>query len=171
MLSREHHGPRAVLHALERLAGGYGAEIARVQQDLAVAEAQLRDYQARIGQPFAHDGYLLQLTALRDQLKAGLSGATAPEGESTVPQLAEQIKALRAAHTVEAAPERTSKRRTQAEEPITARIRRRAETPSSSGQHAALQSEDRQGSHADGAWQRKLAEEAKANTRRVMEPC
>jgi hypothetical protein len=169
MLSREHHGPRAVLNALERLAGGYGAEVARVQQDLAVAEAQRRDYQARLGQPFAHDGYLQQLTALRDQLKARLSGATAPEGEPTVPELAERIKALRAAHTVEATAERTSKRRTQAEEPITARIRRRAETPPS-GQHAAFQSEGRQGSHVEGAWQRKLAEQAKANTRRVMEP-
>jgi hypothetical protein len=121
-------------------------------QDLAVAEAQLRDYQARIGQPFAHDGYLHQLTALRDQLKAGLSGATSQEDEPTVPELAERIKGLRAAHTVEATPERTGKRRTQAELPITARIRRRAETPSPPGQLTALQSEGRQGSPAEGAW-------------------
>ena len=48
-LSREHHGPRAVLNALERLAGGYGAECDRVRQDLVLAESQLRDYQARLG--------------------------------------------------------------------------------------------------------------------------
>ncbi len=73
-LSREHQGPRAVLNALERLANGYGSECDRVRQDLAIAESQLRDYQARLGKPFLHDAYLSELTALRDQLKAGLSG-------------------------------------------------------------------------------------------------
>jgi len=57
MLSKEHQGPRAVLSALERLAGGYGSDCDRVSQDLAIAEAQLRDYQARLGKPFTHDGY------------------------------------------------------------------------------------------------------------------
>lgn len=50
-LSREHQGPRAVLNALERLAGAYGSECNRVQQDLSIAESQLRDYQARLGKP------------------------------------------------------------------------------------------------------------------------
>ena len=50
-LSREHHGPRAVLNALERLAGGYGSECSRVRQDLAIAESQLRDYKARLVAP------------------------------------------------------------------------------------------------------------------------
>jgi len=72
-LSREHHGPRAVLNALERLANGYAAECSRVRQDLAIAESQLRDYQARLGKPFAHEEYLSELTSLRDRLKAGLS--------------------------------------------------------------------------------------------------
>ena len=76
-LSREHHGPRAVLNALERLAGGYGSECSRVQEDLGIAESQLRDYQARLGAPFPHDAYLAELTGLRDQLKAGLSGCAA----------------------------------------------------------------------------------------------
>ena len=49
MLSREHQGPRAVLNALERLAGAYGSDCAHVRQDLAIAESQLRDYQARLG--------------------------------------------------------------------------------------------------------------------------
>jgi hypothetical protein len=125
-----HHGPRAILNAVERLAGGYGSECARVQQDLAIAQSQLRDYQARLGAPFAHESYLSALTALRDQLKAGLSGAAPEAGAAplpTVSELAERIKALKGAHTIEATPERVGKRRSSAEEPVTARIRRRIE--------------------------------------------
>ena len=129
-LSRDHHGPRAVLNALERLAGGYGSECNRVREDLGIAESQLRDYKARLGAPFPHDAYLSELTALRDQLKAGLCGAPPEQGADTPPtvaELAERIKTLKAAHTIEAAPQRTGKRRSQAEEPVTARIRRRIE--------------------------------------------
>src|SRR5258708_11658800 len=72
-LSRDHQGPRAVVNALERLATGYGSELVRVRQDLAIAESQLRDYRERLGKPFAHEHYLSALTTLRDQLKAGLS--------------------------------------------------------------------------------------------------
>jgi hypothetical protein len=133
-LSREHQGPRAVLNAVERLARGYGPECDRVRQDLAIAEGQLRDYQARLGAPFPHDAYLSQLTALRDKLKAGLSGGAEPQdGQPTVPELAERIKSLRAAHTVEATPERTGKRKVAAEEPVTARIRRRVEASDAPG--------------------------------------
>ena len=71
-LSREHQGPRAVLNALERMAGSYGTECDRIRKDLALAESQLRDYQARLGAPFLHDAYLSELTDLRDQLKASL---------------------------------------------------------------------------------------------------
>jgi hypothetical protein len=126
-LSREHQGPRAVLNAVERLAKGYGPDCDRTRQDLDIAEAQLRDYQARIGRPFSLAGYLDQLAALRDQLKAGLSGAEPKEGEPGVAELAERIKALKAANTIEATPQRTAGRRISAEEPVTARIRRRAE--------------------------------------------
>ena len=52
------------------------------RQDLAIAEGQLRDYEARLGRPFAHDAYLSELTGLRDQLKAGLSQATPEPGTS-----------------------------------------------------------------------------------------
>ena len=124
-LSREHQGPRAVLNAVERLARGFGVESERTRQDLGIAEAQLRDYQARLGQPFLHDAYLAGLTRLRDRLKAGLSGTEQKEGEASVADLAEQIKALRATNTIEATPERTGRRRSTAEEPVTARIRRR----------------------------------------------
>jgi hypothetical protein len=105
----------------------YAYECQCIRQDLAIAEGQLRDYQARIGQPFPHDAYLTGLTSLRDQLRAGLSGKSTEDGTHLpVPELAEAIKALRAAHTVEAAPERTASRRIAAEEPVTSRIRRKA---------------------------------------------
>jgi hypothetical protein len=135
-LSREHQGPRAVLNAVERLARGCRLECNRIRQDLELAEAQLRDYRSRIGQPFIYEDYLSELTALRDLLKAGLSG-TVPEPSSDpvtpVCELAEQIKALKIANTIEAAPQRTGKRRCSAEEPVTARIRKRAENlPASS---------------------------------------
>jgi hypothetical protein len=60
-------------------------------------------------------------------LKAGLSQATPEPGTPPVSELAERIKSLKAAHTIDAAPERTAPRRIAAEEPVTARIRRRAE--------------------------------------------
>ena len=130
MLSREHQGPRAVLNAVERLATGYGTDIERIRQDLAIAEAQLRDYQARLGKPFTLDAYLSELTALRDQLKAGLSStAHQPDEEEgpSVSEMAEKIKALKAPHNIEATPQRARQKHSTAEEPITARIRRRVE--------------------------------------------
>jgi hypothetical protein len=130
MLSREHQGPRAVLNALERLAGGYKSECDRVRQDLAIAEAQLRDYEVRIGQAYLHEAYLTRLTALRDQLKSSLSGAAPEPGAVALPttsELAERIKLLKSAHTVEPTPNRTAVRRYSAEEPVTTRIRRKAE--------------------------------------------
>src|SRR5262249_44969092 len=99
-------------------------------QDLGIAESQLRDYQARLGQPFHHDAYLSELTTRRDQLRAGLSGTAPESGAGPLPgvsELAERIKALRAVHTIEATPQRVGKRHSSAEEPIPARIRRRAE--------------------------------------------
>jgi hypothetical protein len=136
-LLREHQGPRAVLNALERLASGYGTECDRTRQDLAVAESQLRDYQARLGKPFPHDAYLAELTDLRDRLKAGLSAFAHDTGEGRgagVSALAERIKALKAATTVEAMPQRARQKQSTAEEPVTARIRRRQEASTASAQ-------------------------------------
>jgi N12 class adenine-specific DNA methylase len=130
-LSKEHQGPRAVLNALERLANAYGSECDRVRQDLAIAEAQLRDYQARLGKPFTLDAYLLELTGLRDQLKAGLSAGGHEPGKEegpSVSDLAEKIKTLKAAHSIDATPQRVRQKHCTAEEPITTRIRRRAES-------------------------------------------
>jgi len=129
-LSREHQGPRAVLNALERLATAYGSECVRVQQDLSIAEAQLRDYQARLGKPFTHETYLAELTSLRDQLKVGLSATTQMQGDEagpSVPQIAEKIKLLKAANSIEATPQRDRQKQSTAEEPVTARIRRRTD--------------------------------------------
>ena len=109
---------------------GYGSECDHVRQDLAIAESQLRDYQARLGKPFLHDAYLSELTTLRDQLKAGLSGTTPePDGEEqpAASELAQKIKALKAAHSIEATPQRIRQKHSSAEEPVTARIRRRRE--------------------------------------------
>jgi hypothetical protein len=108
-LSREHHGPRAVLNAVERLAAGYSSSCDSVRQDLAITEGQLRDYRARLGLPFTYDADLAELTALRDQLQDRLSGKPADSGTEQRPSicdLAERIKSLKAAHTIEAAPER-----------------------------------------------------------------
>jgi hypothetical protein len=128
-LSRDHHGPRAVINALERLVSTYGPSCTSLRRDLSLAESQLRDYQGRMGTAFTHESYLTGLTALRDQLKAGLSGAM-PEGGAesspSVSELADQIKALKAAHTIEAVPQRAGKPRTSAEQPVTARIRQAA---------------------------------------------
>ncbi len=129
-LSRDHHGPRAVLNALERLVAAYGSECVRVRQDHSIAESQLRDYQARLGKPFLLDAYLSELTSLRDQLKVGLSStAHQPDKEDgpSVPELADKIKALKAAHSIDATPQRARQKRSSAEEPVTARIRRRTE--------------------------------------------
>ena len=105
------------------MAGSYGTECDRVRQELTIAESQLRDYQARLGAPFLHDAYLSELTELRDQLKAGLAGKT-PEPASDSPpstaELAEKIKALKAAHSIEATPQRIRQKQISAEEPVTA---------------------------------------------------
>lgn len=114
-----------------------------------IAESQLRDYQARLGQAFPHEAYLLELTGLRDQLKAKLSaGHNEGNGKGpTTSELAGDIKALKAANTIEAAPQRTERRQTAAEEPITARIRRRQEGHSANnqaGEHdAAMEAADK----------------------------
>lgn len=133
VLDRDHHGPRAVLNALERIAGSYEVECDRIREDLALAESQLRDYQARSGNPFVHESYRSELTAFRDRLKVSLSGGEPKQGEEpvqTAAELAEQIKTLKAAHTIEAAPQRTGKRTATAAEPVTTRIRQRLGEPS-----------------------------------------
>jgi hypothetical protein len=116
-----------VLNAVEKLAGGYTFECKRTREDLAVMEGQQRDYHTRLGVPFQHTAYLTELTALRDQLKAGLAGVPPEDGPEppTVADLAERIKALKTGNAVEATPPRAAKRQASAEEPVTAKIKRR----------------------------------------------
>src|SRR5271166_2019567 len=83
-LSRD-AGPRAVLNALDRLAGGYDTQAATARQDLAIAEGQLRDYASRLGAVFAHEAYQAELAGLRDRLKAALSGTTPEPGAEALP--------------------------------------------------------------------------------------
>ena len=130
-LSREHQGPRAVMNSLERLVVAYGTESERVKQDLEIAEAQLRDYQARLGKPFTLEAYLTELTRLRDQLKAGLSGV-APQPDKkqeglSISELAERIKTLKASQTIESTPQRARQKHSSAEVPVTTRIRGRVD--------------------------------------------
>ena len=90
-----------------------------------------RDYQASLGKPFLHEAYLAELTELRDQLKASLSASAHDANDDKslgAAELAERIKVLKAGNTVEASPQRTSQKQASAEEPVTARIRRRTET-------------------------------------------
>jgi hypothetical protein len=56
-LVRENPRPRAVLNAVERLVRGYRAECEDSQSLLTIAKEQLKDYEARIGVPFAHAEY------------------------------------------------------------------------------------------------------------------
>lgn len=126
MLSRESRGPRAVLNALDRLVGSYDEQRSAARHDLVIAKSQLRDYESCRGAPFPHAAYLEELASLRDQLKAGLSsGPSTGDDASPVSDLAEQIKALKSAHTIDTAPVRSGTRaRGMAEQPVTARIRR-----------------------------------------------
>jgi hypothetical protein len=130
-LSREFHGARAILNAVERIVQQYDAERSKTRQDLAIAEGQQRDYQARLGAEFAHEGYRFHLKELRDQLEKALSATEkTPENEALPPvgELVARIKALSEANTVESAPERSANRRAATiEESVTTRIRNRAQ--------------------------------------------
>ena len=121
-LTRE-AGPQAVLNAVERIVGNYAEAEAKTIRDLEIAQGQLRDYEARLGGTFGHEAYLQELTSLRDGLEAALSStAQAFDTESIVAS----INALKASHTIEAAPERTARKTASIEEAVTTRIMHRA---------------------------------------------
>ena len=128
-LSRQNCGPLAVLNAVERTVAGYEGEREKTQRDLDIAQGQLSDYEARLGGTFAHAAYLEELTSLRDQLETRLSASEpTPETDALPPvhALVARIKALKAAHTIDATPERSATRRSAtAEASVTTRIRQR----------------------------------------------
>jgi hypothetical protein len=107
----------------------YAGEREKTQRDLDIAQGQLSDYEARLGGTFAHAAYLEELTSLRDQLETRLSASeSTPETDALPPVhvLVARIKALKAAHTLDAAPERSATRRSAtAEASVTTRIRQR----------------------------------------------
>ncbi|WP_422929711.1 DEAD/DEAH box helicase family protein [Singulisphaera sp. PoT] len=124
-MAKGHPGPRAVLNTLERLARGYESEAKDVRRDLVVAEGQLKDYEERLGRPFAHEPFLRELGGLRDQLKAALSEHP-PEDGAPAAELAAKIRSLREANKVEGMPGRAVDRETiMATKPVTARVRER----------------------------------------------
>jgi hypothetical protein len=128
-LSREHHGPRAILNAVERVIDGYGAERATTEKELALAHGQLRDYHDRLGADFAHAPYLAALRDLRQQLATALSAPEAPAPEAAagppLDTLVARFKAPQATHRIEPAPQRPSRHSAAtAAEPVTTRIQR-----------------------------------------------
>src|SRR5262249_2914432 len=80
---------------------------------------------------FVHAGYLNELTGLRNQLEAALSGTTQQMSDApvcAVDEIVTRIKTLQAATTLESAPARTTPRpQATVEEAITTRIRQRRE--------------------------------------------
>ena len=95
-LSRDAQGPRAVLNALSCPAASYPGECDRVREELRLAQTRLRDYEARLGQPFAQADYLAELMSLRDQLQTALAAGQEPEGgPSATVELAQRIETLR----------------------------------------------------------------------------
>jgi N12 class adenine-specific DNA methylase len=129
-LSRDFHGPRAVMNAVERLASSTGTQCVSARNDLALSEGQLRDYEARLGRPFPHSAYQADLMELRDRLKVALSATSTEPGTEAAPnpqELAERIRALKESYTLDSPPQapRLSTRSSTAERPVTARIRDR----------------------------------------------
>jgi hypothetical protein len=127
------------MNAIERITTGYKTEKQRTEQDLAIGRGQLNDFESRLGKPFEHAAYMDELSQLRDRLRVSLSG-NVPEGAAPASEVAEKIKALRAANTVEAAPQRVGTRKAvAAEKPVTTRIRETiAEKPTEEPQDEAV---------------------------------
>src|SRR3954464_9738830 len=106
---RDNPGPRAVLNTLKQLANGYECRL--MLAEIEVKQNQFRDYESRLGVPFAHAAYQVGLAELRDQLKAGLPEKAGDAEKSSVAGLAEQITGLRERNTVEAARQRVGTRK------------------------------------------------------------
>jgi hypothetical protein len=128
-----------------------------------------------VGKPFPHDCYLSELTTLRDQLKAGLSGAAQEPGKQegpSVSELAERIKALKSTNTMEATPQRDRQKQSSAEEPSTARIRRRtAADPADKAEDVRTQSSMRASSQDSArTFQERLAAERQRNNDGPSQP-
>lgn len=123
-------GPRAVLNAASRLSSSYAVEIEKCEEELELAKRQLVDHQARIGEAFLHDKHIENLSALRDELRAALSGnATSTNGTEEsrpIELIAEEVKALLHSNSTSSVSRvESSERVVTEEEPIAARVRKR----------------------------------------------
>ncbi len=137
-LSRESQGPRAVWNALERLFAGYDGKAAELRRDIALAEARLRDYEARLGASFPHERYIEELAALRDELKDALSAPPQQEGAGpkarAAAEVASLIHDLRGSHTVDAAaPARQARPAARSERTVATRPEDRESAPAALG--------------------------------------
>jgi N12 class adenine-specific DNA methylase len=123
-LSRDHHGPRAILNALERLAVSYPEVCDQIERDLGILKSQLEDFTRRIGQRFPHADYLERLTSLRDQLRTALSSSRSEEAdaEPDAASIAAQIKSLQSSQTLRDPVDRPSNPIDTGEEPVTRRL-------------------------------------------------
>jgi len=152
IFAMQHPGPRAVVNALHRLATEYSEEVASLQQRIAIAEGQLRDYSARLDTPFAHEHYLAELKELRDQLKQALSASAQPSPGPTTGELVDRIRSLQSSNQIEPPAQRDRTAQAEVEESIVARIRRRQESAQSprpqSAEHAVADDTPPSPSHA-----------------------
>jgi hypothetical protein len=120
-LARDHHGPRAILNAVERIMDSYDAQCDRTRHDLTLARTQLRDFEARLGTAFPHDAYVTELTDLRNRLKAAL--ANLAEHGAEIPVLTERFTTLTASQAIETTPNcPTQRQAATVAEPVTTRI-------------------------------------------------
>jgi hypothetical protein len=140
----------------------------------ATWERSVKDFESRLGAAFAHETYLQELSALREQLRIVLSDVAPKEGELPA-DIAARIKALRAGQAVEAAPERLGQRGVAtAEEPVTARLQRRREALAAAkpapSDDTAPESETASRSDGEGKSQRLVSEQARVSAGRIREP-
>ena len=104
---------------------------------IGAADTSVKKFAARPGKPFVHAGFVTPLTDSRDRRKLGLSEHPA-EGGTPVAELAQKMEALRAANTVEAAPERVGTlKAARGERPVTTRGRERREVVESRAEAVA----------------------------------
>ena len=99
-LARRSHGARAILNAVQRLAGEYEGRGAMLAQEIQTMERQCQDYAAQLGKPFALASYRDALTGLRQQLSAALSEHP-PQSLPPIEDIVAQITALHAAHKLD----------------------------------------------------------------------
>jgi hypothetical protein len=127
LMQRSQPGPRAVLNALENLAGTFAFECDRIRRNIAITQGQVRDHHARLGLPFIHEEYIAKLAALRQQLSDSLAGKPPAIGESDRPSVGELvagIKSLKSSAKIEPQRPRVRSQGTAVQESVVTRIHR-----------------------------------------------